>query len=112
MEWNDTQQSTDYQSGKVTKLEWVTRVKGLTAIILDCEGLSGRFRRLRNQSFIGKPNIYVRQSKYDSTLNLRERKSKHSTIIPQKEKEKDSLIASAKNKRIAKIVIPKLSATA
>ena len=51
------------------------------------------------------------QSQCDSTINLRERKAKHSTINSQKEKVKDSLIAIAKNEIIAKIVIPKFSAT-
>ena len=50
------------------------------------------------------------QSQYDSTINLWERKANHSTINPQKEKVKDSLIARAKKEIIAKIVIPKFSA--
>ena len=102
--WLDIQQSTGYNKRNRDELGSRNRDG------LGLQSLSGGFRRrFRNQNFTSRPNAM--QSQYDSTINLRERKVKHSTINPQKKKVKDILIASSKNKIITKIVIPEFLAT-
>ncbi len=108
--WNDTQQSTGYQKRNRGKRGLHRESAMLNRDKLGLQSLSGGFFwSYQNQNLTGRPNAI--QSQYDSTINLRVRKAKHSTINPHKEKVKDSLIASTKNKIIVKIVVPKFLAT-